>query len=68
MAHDNQSLERVDSGGLTEADWAAINRLRRVYKSGGADALDRAFSDLSDVDPIRATVVLEAFLNPETWR
>ena len=68
MAHDNELPERVDAGGLTEADRAAINRLRYIYKSGGADALDRAFSDLYDVDPIQATVVLEAFLNPETWR
>jgi hypothetical protein len=57
-----------DSSGLTDADWAEINRLKRVYESGGADALDTAFSNLTEIDPIRATVVLEAFLNPETWR
>jgi hypothetical protein len=62
MAHDNELLERVHAVGLTEADWVAINWLMRVYKSGGADALDQAFSELTETDPIKATAVIEAFL------
>jgi hypothetical protein len=32
-------LHVVDSSGLTDADWAAVNRVNRAYEAGGIDAL-----------------------------
>jgi hypothetical protein len=56
----DQPFEVVDSSGLTDADWAEINRLQEVYKTGGRRALDEAMKVLAK-DPVRFTTVIAAF-------
>jgi hypothetical protein len=58
--------EIVDPSGLTDADWAEINRLKTAYETGGEKALDSAFEQLA-ADPIRAYRVVAA-LFPEMLR
>jgi hypothetical protein len=52
MANDEE-LGLEDTVGLTDADWAAINKLRKAYKEGGQKSLERAMREL-DQDPVRA--------------
>ena len=58
--------EIADRSGLTDADWAEINRLKTAYETGGDKALDAAFQQLV-ADPIRAYRVVGA-LFPEMLR
>jgi hypothetical protein len=51
MARKHEPLEVVDSSGLTDDDWAKINRLRHLHESGGSKAL--AFDELAKADPIK---------------
>jgi hypothetical protein len=44
-------LEIQDTSGLTDADWAEINKLRDAYKRGGLKALDAALAKLAG-DPL----------------
>src|SRR4051812_29227590 len=55
-----ESLEVVDSSGLTDANWADINRFKRTYEEGGQAALSKAMAELSE-DPIRYMAVIGAF-------
>jgi hypothetical protein len=55
-----EPLEVVDSSGLTDANWADINRLKRTYEEGGQAALSKAMAELSE-DPIRYMAVIGAF-------
>ena len=57
----DEELELSHTSGLTDADWAQINRLSRVYDSGGDDALFQAFRHLMKDDPVRALRVRGAF-------
>jgi hypothetical protein len=59
-------FEVVDSSGLTDADWAEINRLQHAYKEGGKRALNEAMAVLAK-DPIRFAAVIGAFF-PEMIR
>ncbi len=34
-------FEVVDNSGLTDADWAEINKLQQAYKEGGKPALEQ---------------------------
>jgi hypothetical protein len=60
-------LEVVDPSGLTDADWADINRLKKLYETGGRDALSKALAELGESDPVRSMRVLHA-LFPNTVR
>jgi hypothetical protein len=60
-------LEVVDTSGLTDADWAEINRLKGLYETGGRKALSKALAELGESDPVRSIRVLSAFF-PETVR
>jgi len=60
-------LEVVDPSGLTDADWAQINRLKSLYETGGRNALSKALAELGESDPVRSIHVLRAFF-PETVR
>jgi hypothetical protein len=51
----------VDPEGLSDADWAEINKLLRAYEAGGSDAFWEAIQALSDVDPVRYIAVAGAF-------
>ena len=42
-------LHVVDSSGLTEADWAAVNRVCRAYEAGGMDAFCDEVEQLDEV-------------------
>jgi hypothetical protein len=53
MARNDEPLEVVDSSGLTDDDWAKINRLRDLYDSGGPKALSKALRELAEADPIK---------------
>ena len=60
-------LKVVDTSGLTDADWAEINRLKSLYETGGRNALSKALAELGESDPVRSIRVLSAFF-PETVR
>ena len=55
----DEPFEVEDSTGLTDADWAEINRLKRAYNSGGQEALSKAFEELGK-DPVRYVRVVGA--------
>jgi hypothetical protein len=55
MARKYEPLEVVDSSGLTDDDWAKINRLRHLHESGGSKALSKALDELAEADPIIST-------------
>jgi hypothetical protein len=56
----DEPFEVVDSSGLTDADWAEINKLQRAYKSGGRVALNSAMTELAK-EPIKFATVIGAF-------
>ena len=60
-------LEVVDASGLTDGDWAEINRLKSLYETGGRNALSKGLAELGDSDPVRSIRVLSAFF-PELAR
>ena len=57
---DDEPLEVVDSTGLTDADWAEINNLRRAFEKGGQDGVSKAMAKLAK-DPMRYVTVMGAF-------
>jgi hypothetical protein len=59
-------FEVIDSSGLTDADWAEINKLQQAYKEGGKRALNKAMAAVAN-DPIRFASVIGAFF-PEMIR
>jgi hypothetical protein len=62
-----EQFEVVDSSNLTDADWAQINELQRIYNSGGAKALTKAMTKLAKDDSLKFTTVWQAFF-PEMFR
>jgi hypothetical protein len=58
MTKKSDHLEVVDTTGLTDADWAEINKLKNAY-AGGQKALSAALDDLAK-DPSRTARVLGA--------
>src|SRR5215831_21110765 len=61
MAKKHEPLEVVDSSGLTDDDWAKINRLRHLHESGGSKALSKALDELAEADPIIFAHIMSAF-------
>lgn len=59
-------LEIQDTSGLTDADWAEINKLRKAHRSGSRKTYEAALEELAK-DPIRYAVVIGAFF-PEMVR
>jgi len=59
-------LEIQDTSGLTDADWAEINKLRKTHKKGDRKALEIALDQLAK-DPVRFAVVIGA-LYPDMMR
>ncbi len=55
--HDNE-LGIKDTSDLADADWAEINKLRRIWEKDGTKALTKAFDEL---DPIRCFRIMAAF-------
>lgn len=60
----DEPFEVEDSSGLTDADWAEINRLRKIYAESGQAALGEALKQLSN-DPILYVRVMGAFFPNE---
>jgi len=56
-----EDLAIQDTTGLTDADWAEINKLRNAHKKGGAKAVGRAMQQLAKDDPVRYVSVIGAF-------
>ena len=52
-------FEVQDTSGLTDADWAEINKLRKAHKEGDRKALEIALDQLAK-EPIRFAVVIGA--------
>jgi hypothetical protein len=66
MPHkDDDELGVVDSTGLTDADWAEINELKRAHKEGGQKALWAAANELIDRDAVLGMRILEALFPNE---
>src|SRR5205823_1307297 len=53
----------ADTSGLSDADWAHLNKLKAAYETGGSKALSKAIGELA-TDPIRYVCVMGA-LFPE---
>ena len=62
----DDELVVADTSGLTDADWAEINRLKSAYADGGDKALRKALKELDDNPTLRLRV-LGAFF-PEMVR
>jgi hypothetical protein len=60
-------FEVADPSGLTDADWAEINKLKVAYSQGGKRAFDRALRRLEKDHPIRYAAVVRAFFS-DIWR
>jgi hypothetical protein len=60
----DEPFEVADSSGLTDADWAEINKLRKAYETGGRKALRKAFDELSK-DSIKYVRVVGALYPDE---
>src|SRR5262249_43416633 len=54
-----EDLAIQDTTGLTDADWAEINKLRNAHKKGGPKAVGRAMQQKDD--PVRYVRVIGAF-------
>jgi hypothetical protein len=61
MTEKPDPLRVVDTTDLTDADWAEINNLKKVYDTAGERALSAALKAVGERDPIRAARVLGAF-------
>ena len=56
-----EDLAIQDTTGLTDADWAEINKLRNAHKNGGAKAVKRVMQQLLAKDVIQYVRVIAAF-------
>jgi hypothetical protein len=54
----NDELGTMDTSGLTDADWAEINKLRRAWETEGTKALTK---EVLELDPIRCFRIMAAF-------
>jgi hypothetical protein len=61
MGDRDDELRIENTSGLTDADWAEINKLKRAYDSGGDEELMKAMEKLTQDDPVRAVRVWGAF-------
>jgi hypothetical protein len=61
MARKHEPLEVVDSSGLTDDDWAKINRLRHLTRAGGPRRYQRRSTSLREADSIKFVHIMSAF-------
>jgi hypothetical protein len=54
----DSDLEIADPSGLTDADWAEINKLRRIWETKGTKGLTKAFNLLEPVQCLRIMTAL----------
>jgi len=64
---DDEPFEVTNSTGLTDADWAEINKLRQAFEKGGPAGVSKAMAKLAKDDPMRYLTVMGAFF-PDTIR
>jgi hypothetical protein len=62
---DDDDLGIEGTSPFTDADWAAINKLKRAYDSKGMRGLNDEFDELIEDDPVRAFRVMRVFF---PWR
>lgn len=60
-----EPFEVVDPSGLTDADWAELNKLRKAYAAGGQKTLNSALNALNKEDPIRYATIIGAIFPDE---
>ena len=60
MTKKSDLLEVRDTTGLTDADWAEINKWKRAYDAGGLKALSAAMDALLAKDPFQSARVAGA--------
>jgi len=65
MAADDD-LGRDCTSPFSDADWAAINKLKRAYDSNGMRGLNNEFDELIEDDPVRAFRVMSVFFPRRT--
>jgi hypothetical protein len=53
--------EPEDTSWLKDHDWIEVNKLRRAYKEGGAQALQKAWGELMDKDAVQFARVACAY-------
>ena len=54
-------LEVVDTRGLTDADWAAINKVIRAYRAGGMEGFWDELEEFGDDNLILQITIVGAF-------
>jgi len=64
---DDDPFKVVDSSGLTDADWAALNKLKEAYANGGKKRLDAEMAKLAEKDAARLVAVIGA-MYPDVMR
>jgi hypothetical protein len=58
---DSEDLGIEDTSHLTDADWAAINKLVHAYKTNGQKALQKEMKALMEQDEVRYYRIMAAF-------
>ena len=58
--HSYPLLKVENPFGLSDADWAEISKLQRIYSLGGNGSFSEALSELLESDRVRAAGVLRA--------
>lgn len=59
------TLDVIDSSGLTDADWAEINKLQKLHVEQGVEALNAGLADLMGRDVVCYAHVIGAFFPNE---
>jgi hypothetical protein len=63
---EDENLGIKDTSGLTDADWAVINKLMRAHRDGGKKALQREMKTLIEQDMVRYVTIMHAFFPRRT--
>jgi hypothetical protein len=58
---DRDDFTVADSSMLSDADWAALNELRRTHETHGSKGLSEALIKLEKDDPVRYITIVAAF-------
>jgi hypothetical protein len=56
-----------DELALTDADWAEINRLKRILETEGSKALKKALVDMAKMEPVRYVTITAVFFPEKVY-